>query len=237
VLVAGRRAYVTGESNRAGYSDAWIGAFHRSGSRPWSGWFASVDPQTHDYGKHLALNADRSKLYLAASAGDFMALVSLDPASGTQDWAEFPIPQAGGQDRVSAVAVAPDGQSIFLTGQSEDPFSDPTFLTVAYDADGNELWTAWEDDANDEGGALDIGVSPEGSEVYVTGYGRNTLPAVQGPLTVAYDAATGEPSLWEHLSTASTFSGANALAVDPVTGAVVVAGELDLDFFVEAYGV
>ena len=69
-------------------------------------------------------------------------------------------------------------------------------ITTAYDAaDGSEKWTSTYGVPGAHficGTAADIGMSPDGSAVYVTGYGgagnhKSTYRAV----TIAYDTATG----------------------------------------------
>jgi hypothetical protein len=91
------------------------------------------------------------------------------------------------------LALSPDGMRVFVTGVVNYPTGN--YATVAYDAvTGAQLWYV-------EYGLLDkadiaraIGVSPDGSRVFVTGEGGSTNP-LGDYTTIAYDAATGD-QLW-----------------------------------------
>jgi DNA-binding beta-propeller fold protein YncE len=95
-------------------------------------------------------------------------------------------------------------------------------LTVAYDAaTGSQQWAArfaGGGAASDEG--LAVGVSPDGSRVFVTGYRTGTTIDF---LTVAYDAATGH-KLWSRAIDAQGDEIGRALAVAPDGSAVYVTG-------------
>src|SRR5438067_2101217 len=109
------------------------------------------------------------------SAANYLT-VAYNAATGTPIWADA----SGPQGRADAIAVSPDGSTVFVTG---------TTGTVAYNAaTGATLWTA--------AGATAIAVAPDGSAVYVSsslpfGY-RDRYTAY---LTTALDAATGG-TLW-----------------------------------------
>src|SRR5437763_1731821 len=99
----------------------------------------------------------------AATAG------AVDAATGAQRWESFYDPGA----HPAAVAVSPDGGTVFVTGDH----------TVAYDAaTGAQRWAV-----PSPGKSLDMVAAPGGGQVFVTGFGG----------TVAYDAASGAP-LWAH---------------------------------------
>ena len=78
------------------------------------------------------------------------------------------------------------------------------YATVAYDAStGTELWvTRYNGPGNgDDYAAYALGMSPDGSAVFVTGYSRGSTSGFDYA-TVAYDATTGA-ELW-----ASRYNGA-----------------------------
>jgi WD40 repeat protein len=156
-----------------------------------------------------------------------MSMGSVHAASaatpGSQLWATRYNP---GDGFAQALAVSPDGAVVFVTGSSRASTGDYDYATVAYDAaTGAKLWTRRHDAGYI---ALDLGVSPDGSAVFVTGWDY---------VTVAYDAATGA-TLWTRRFHPGEI--AEALAVSPDGSAVFVTGvgidpTTDLDYATVAY--
>jgi DNA-binding beta-propeller fold protein YncE len=96
-------------------------------------------------------------------------------------------------DIPSEVAVSPDGSTVFVTGDSYRPGCS-NWATVAYDANGEELWSARYDGAEhwcDH--AAGIAVSDDGARVFVTGEAQENDAG--DIITVAYDAVDGSV-LW-----------------------------------------
>jgi outer membrane protein assembly factor BamB len=115
-------------------------------------------------------------------------------AAGDQLWAAKYHAPGNHDDSAQAVAAGPDGQRVFVTG---DTFDRRSYLTIAYNAvTGAQLWVAKRMGARSaNSGASDIAVGPTGGRVYVTGaLGSRNHGYDFG--TIAYDAATGAP-LWE----------------------------------------
>ena len=93
-------------------------------------------------------------------------------------------------DFANAVALSPDGSTVFVTGRVRRSSVDMDVVTAAYDAStGTQRWTTvWGGPGYDFGMA--IAVSPDGEAVYV---GAPTELENQFSYdTIAYDAATGE---------------------------------------------
>lgn len=165
---------------------------------------------------------------LAAAATALLAITAIAPAA----WAE-PSPTrlwtvndvvtnhnaAGAAD-----AVSPDGSTVYTAGTAPDAASpdDGYGLIVAWDAaTGAQDWkatldpgTAWND------GYTSVAVSPDGDDVFVTGYSGKTAgtPAVS-QVIVAYNATTGA-KLWQVTGPADT--GKSPLAVSPDSSVLYV---------------
>ena len=144
-----------------------------------------------------------------ATSADDITTLAVDSASGDVLWAAT---YGGGRDdQPTALALSPDGSTVFVAGTNNSEFVDGLsygdYVTIAYDAtSGKELW------ASSYGAAVDgadaaryssasaIAVHPNGSTLYVTGTsGATTL--VADAVTLALDARTGA-ELWR-----SRFSG------------------------------
>ena len=179
------------------------------------------------------MNRWRIRLALAALT---LACCLLTPAAGawagvgggTQRWdASY---DAGTPSYSYDVAVSPDGSTVYSTGTSVYDTTDPGhFATVAVDAlTGETKWSAAyqsssERDQRDT--ATRLVVSPDGSQVFVTGDSLcNSCGAggFNGFSTVAYDAATGR-RLWV-AKYAQQAPGGYSIAVSPDGSKVFVNG-------------
>ena len=94
---------------------------------------------------------------------------------------------------IRAIAVGPDGNRVFVTGESSQPGAGLLDVeTIAYRAsDGTRLWARRYDgpaEGNDNGFAIEVG--PDGATVFVGGVGTG-VDSYYDYLTIAYDAATG----------------------------------------------
>ncbi len=171
-----------------------------------------------------------------SSVSDF-ATVAYDTATGAERWVARYDGGAGGNDYAMALKTSPDGSTVFVTGASMGT-DDLDYATVAYDAaTGAERWVARYDGPG--GGAeyvAAIGVSPDGSTVFVTGesYGSGTG---YDYATVGYDVATGAER-WVARYNGGGDDGALDLAVSPDGSTVFVtgfSGTTDPDFATVAY--
>jgi PQQ-like domain len=110
--------------------------------------------------------------------------VAYNGATGAQLWTtRYSGP---GTDQARAVAVSPDGATVFVTGNSNGDYA-----TVAYRAsDGTQLWVArYNDPANDSNNAAALSVARDGTKVFVTG--TTWRGSGSGIATVAYNASDG----------------------------------------------
>ena len=127
-----------------------------------------------------------------ALTGDDYATVAYDAVTGAQLWASRYTGPRAGDDEATSLAVSPDGSTVYVTGHSHGTGTGADYATVAYDAStGTERWvTRYNAPAGGDDAALAIGVSPEGSSVFVTGRTETAAAGIDGT-TVAYEAASG----------------------------------------------
>ena len=161
------------------------------------------------------------------SGGFDYATIAYDAATGTQLWVKrYNGPENLG-NVANALGVSPDGSRVFVTGESIGSGSDSDYATVAYDAaTGTQLWVTrynGPDSRLDQANAL--GVSPDGSRVFVTGESLGSGSDFDYA-SVAYDAATGTQR-WVRRFNGATNQGdiAHALGVSPDGSHVFVTGE------------
>jgi DNA-binding beta-propeller fold protein YncE len=122
------------------------------------------------------------------------------------------------------VAVSGDGTRVYVTGTRSGPVD---YATLAYDAaTGAQVWSAsYNGAASRDDRASGLGVSPDGSRLYVTGTSQeSSSPKVIAATTIAYDAATGSQGWIDHFSV--TGSGrATAVALNADGSRLFVTGE------------
>lgn len=116
-----------------------------------------------------------------------------DALSGERLWIARYDGPSHRNDIPSEVAVSPDGSTVFVTGISYRPGCS-NWATVAYSANGEELWSARYDGAEHWcDNVAGIAVSDDGKRVYVTGQTQETDAG--DITTIAYDAVGGS-ELW-----------------------------------------
>jgi PQQ-like domain len=159
----------------------------------------------------------------AAVTHDAPAAVSAR-GSGQQLWVHRYNGPGNGSDGARAMAVSPDGNTVFVAGASAGSSSGNDYALVAYRAaTGAQLWVKrYNGRANGDDVAVALAVSPGGSTVFVTGYSRGTTSGYDYA-TVAYRASTGK-MLWakRYNGPASRADTATSLAVS--SAAVFVTG-------------
>lgn len=139
------------------------------------------------------------------------------------------------------VGVSPDGTRVFVTGPSDAAPGLTDYATVAYRASsGAKVWARhYNGPTNENDVASALGVSPDGTRVFVTGASESTT----GPdyATVAYDASSGH-TLWvARYDAHGATDFATSLATSPdgtkvfVTGESRTGKETRLDYATVAY--
>ncbi len=160
----------------------------------------------------LAVSADGKQVFVAGDScttADFetcgFVTTAYDAASGQEKWSVRYDGAVAGQDLGRAIVASPDSSRVYVTGPSvtdplpADEFSGGQrafFATVAYNAaTGAQVWVSeYRGEASESGGSGNIGISPDGSAVFVGGVKctDGVFPGDDCDLaTVAYDAATG----------------------------------------------
>lgn len=148
--------------------------------------------------RRIAVSPDGARVFVTGSRtgthgiDDFWDYFTAgyDAATGIRAWTATYAGPANGGDTAEGIGVNPDGTRVFVTGTSVGS-TDRDFATVAYAAaDGSQGWVARYDEGADDF-AADLAMSPDGSRVYVAGFGRQSLSVPHRFLAVAYAAATG----------------------------------------------
>jgi WD40 repeat protein len=107
------------------------------------------------------------------------ATVAYDALSGMTLWAQRFSRGIKERDTARSLVVSPDESSVYVTGGSGDDFA-----TIGYEATtGNTLWTSRFEGFSGE--ATSIGVSPDATRVFVTGWLLIDSPN-EDYLTIAY---------------------------------------------------
>jgi WD40 repeat protein len=185
----------------------------------------------YDIAEDLAVSPDGSRVFVTGlsdggGTDQDYATAAYNAGTGEPVWAARYDGPGHTYDAARAVAVSPDGSRVFVTGEADEDFPDNDYITIAYDAtSGANLWTAsFEGFPNYPDRGLDVGVSPDGSRVFVTGESTQ-FQGGEDYMTVAYAATTGQ-QLW-----ATRYRGvggldtAHSLVVAPDGSRVYVTGE------------
>jgi WD40 repeat protein len=168
------------------------------------------------------------------TGGSFGTRSSMDYATaaygtvtGKMLWAKRYNGPGNYMDEALAVAVSPDGNTVFVTGSSKGATSVEDYVTVAYSAaSGKMLWAKrYNGPGNLTDVATSIAVSPGGGKVFVTGYSTGARSHYDYA-TVAYNAGTGK-MLWakRYNGPGNSTDQARSVAVSPSGGRVFVTGQ------------
>jgi WD40 repeat protein len=150
---------------------------------------------------------------------------SASPAN-TALWAKRYKGPGNSSDIAYSVAVSPGGSNVFVTGASWGSKTFFDYATIAYGAaTGQVLWgKRYDGPANSDDYASSVGVSPDGSQAFVTGVSSGS-GTFSDYATIAYDAATGGV-LWtqRYDGPGNGGDGACCLAVSPDGSMVFITG-------------
>jgi DNA-binding beta-propeller fold protein YncE len=197
----GARLFVTGSTATLSrfYDYATLAYDTASGAQLWVRRYDGPGERSFDIPVALGVASDGRRVFVTGSAAgssreDF-ATVAYDAISGARLWASRYNSHGNLYDTPRALAVSPNGERVFITGDSE-AFAAADWATVAYAADtGARLWARrFDGGAHGNDFAHSIVLGPDGTHVYVTGssFGPSTS---EDYATVAYSAASGA-SLW-----------------------------------------
>jgi DNA-binding beta-propeller fold protein YncE len=231
---AGGTVFVTGasyDSRATGIDYETVAYSPAAGRQLWASRY-SGPRRFGDDPSAVAVSPDGRTVFVTGEAegwesGYDYATVAYSAATGRQLWASHYNGQGKGDDIAAAVAVSPDGATLFVTGTSQGR-TGTGYATVAYRAaTGRQLWASRYNDPGHgpDADARSLAVSPDGTAVYVTGIGTPPTNRYDVYATVAYHAADGT-QLWvsRYTGPSKGFGGAAAVAVTPGGGTVLVTG-------------
>jgi hypothetical protein len=225
VVVTG---YVLGPTGKGNYATVAYDA--SDGSQTWVRLYNG--PVNHeDAAQALALSPDGSAVFVTGrSAGrssmyDF-ATIAYAVATGAPLWMKRYNGPSDGADGANAIGVSPDGMTVFATGFSAGPSGNSDYATIAYDATSGGIdWTARYRTPMGGADATAMGVSPDGTTVFVTG--TSTGPVHSSDFaTIAYSSYTGA-LLWvsRYGGSGTTTSVPTAVGLSPDGSRVFVTGD------------
>lgn len=127
-------------------------------------------------------------------------------SAGNEQWAATYQEKPDPFDRAWAIAVAPDGSRIFVTGESARETGGYDLATVCYSRDGNEKWVARVN------GGKGTAIAPDGAGgVYVGGRSGSNA----SPLTIIrYDSTGAQRWIARYIGPPGLGGSVEALAVD-----------------------
>jgi WD40 repeat protein len=230
----GATVYVTGSSSTRTNLTVWATVAYdaATGARRWLALYddSEFDP---DAARDIGVSPDGKAVfvtgYFAEGGGSWdYGTVAYEAATGTQRWVARFNGRGNRNDLAWALAVSPDGSTVFVTGQADQTGSIGKFATVAYDTvTGTQRWVAEYRGPENSNGAVAVGVSPDGGAVFVTGSSRGE-GTHSDFATVAYDAATGVHR-WvaRYNGPDNLLDAPSSLGVSPDGGTVAVTGYAD----------
>jgi WD40 repeat protein len=227
----GNTVYVTGSSyaTETGDDFATVSYDANNGEQLWA--IRYDDSGFGDFAYSIAASPDGARVFVTGGSADLAgtshyATVAYDASAGSQLWVSRYNGPADLGDVARVVRVSPDGVSIFVTGYSYAANGYPDFATAAYDAStGAQRWVRrYDGPINGDDEAWSLGVSPDGTAVFVTGqsYGSS---GTWDYLTIAYRASTGARGwLRRYNGPGNSYDQPLALGLNPDGSAVYVTG-------------
>jgi hypothetical protein len=154
--------------------------------------------------------------------------VAYDTGDGTKLWASRISAGQGNMVIPRRLAVSSDGARVYMTGSRTGRHGIDDFwnyVTAAYEADtGSRAWMRTFDGRAHGGDTAEgLGVSPDGSHVFVTGTSRDVGNNDRDVVTIAYEAGDGSRT-WIRRYDLGADDWASDLMVSPKGARVFVAG-------------
>jgi DNA-binding beta-propeller fold protein YncE len=192
----GTKVYVTGRSvgSTTDSDYATIAYNATTGTVVWAKRY-NGPANSGDYASAVVVSPDSTKVFVTGdSLGSTAnctcydyATVAYSATSGAVVWAKRYNGPANRDDDASAVAVSPDGNKVYVTGQSGGSTGKYDYATVAYNAlSGAVVWAQRYNGPGDDDASA-VTVSPDGTKVCVTGQSIGSTTNFDY-VTIAYSA-------------------------------------------------
>lgn len=211
-----------GAAAAAGGTQLWLAKYRGAGASNSRAAAMAVSPD----GSHVFVTGTVE--YPSAAQAPYFATLAYDTTTGKWLWGARYLGHAGPLLQASAIAVSPDGSTVFVTGVTPSPGvpSVEATATLAYNAaTGARLWVRTHGPVQARAGTQPnaLAVSPDGSEVFVTAMAPG---AAGGSVlsTVAYKAATGTTVWVRRVSDGGVSAGGPSVVVSHDGSQVYVAG-------------
>jgi WD40 repeat protein len=231
VSPAGDAIFVTGDAWTSNTNSAYATIRYdaATGARQWVSLYHGQSNLS--ISRAVAVSPDGATVFvtgesLGTHTGFDYATIAYSAGTGQQLWASRYNGPASQDDGAVALAVSPNGRTVFVTGGSHGRTSASDYATVAYNAaTGKQLWVRrYNGRANQGDAAASLALSRDGRRLYVTGGSRGRVSKTDYA-TVAYNAATGR-QLWvsRYNGHANGAEAGRSVAVSPDDSRVFVTG-------------
>ncbi len=230
----GRTVFVTGSSQKRGelgngYDYATVAYSVQTGAPLWVSRY-NGPANGDDVAKAIAVSPTGGTVFVTGTAsGAGYTTIAYNAHTGQQLWLRQYNGSANKSGEASALAVSPDGRTVYVTGTSVEVKSGFDYATVAYDVrTGAQRWVStYNGGANFSNYATSLRISPDGGTVFVTGE-SGIDPFGFDYATLAYDAATGAQR-WvsRYNGPGNGIDVARSVAVSPDGATVYVTGRSD----------
>jgi PQQ-like domain len=194
----GERVFVTGHSSGSQSTlDDWATVAYNAatGAELWATRYDGPGNGT-DWPSDVIASPDGSTIYVAGFTYGQRThydgtVIAYNAGTGAQKWIVRYNRRGSLAEYFRTLGVSPDGTTVFVGGETDRSASDSDFVTLALDAaTGAQRWAELYTQQNEsQDAAWDLGLSPDGGLVYVTG--RSGPDGSEDYLTIAYDAITG----------------------------------------------